>query len=70
MLFLPSSQIPASLRTGTTTLDEALQYSPLLALSGIDTPDASEYEFTLQIAEGEVFEVRPSSRGPALRGFA
>jgi hypothetical protein len=59
VLFLPSANVPDSLRTGDITLDEALQYSPLLALEGITTADAVEYDFTLQIAEGEVVEVRP-----------
>ncbi|GAA5905581.1 hypothetical protein JCM5296_003109 [Sporobolomyces johnsonii] len=69
VLFLPSSKVPDSLRTGTTTLDEAQQYSPLLALSDITTPDASAYDFTLQIAQGEVFEIfgfLPDGSGKAL----
>ncbi|GAA5839074.1 hypothetical protein JCM5353_008725 [Sporobolomyces roseus] len=57
VLFLPSSQVPDSLRSGTITVDQAQQYSPLLALDGITTPDAAQYNFQLQIAEGEAFEV-------------
>ncbi|BGP38528.1 hypothetical protein JCM10450v2_002476 [Rhodotorula kratochvilovae] len=69
VLFLPSSQVPDSLRTGTTTLDEAQQYSPLLALSGIETPDAQQYNFELQVEEGTVFELfgfLPDGSGKAL----
>ena len=58
VLFLPSSAVPDSLRSGTTTLDQALSYSPLLAIDGIPTADAASYPFELQIAEGTVFEVR------------
>ncbi|GAA5998218.1 uncharacterized protein JCM10292_001049 [Rhodotorula paludigena] len=57
VLFLPSDEVPDSLRTGTTTLDEAQQYSPLLALSDIETPDAAQYDFTLQVEAGAVFDV-------------
>lgn len=63
VLFLPSANVPASLRTGTTTLREALQYSPLLALSGIQTADANEFPFELQVATGDVFEVRVALLG-------
>ncbi|GAA5891251.1 hypothetical protein JCM6882_004636 [Rhodosporidiobolus microsporus] len=69
VLFLPSSEIPDSLRSGTTTLDEAQQYSPLLALSDVDSGDAAQYNFELQIAEGQVFEVYgflPDGSGKAL----
>ncbi|GAA5829334.1 hypothetical protein JCM11251_005010 [Rhodosporidiobolus azoricus] len=69
VLFLPSSEIPDSLRSGTTTLDEAQQYSPLLALSDVDSADAAQYNFELQIAEGQVFEVYgflPDGSGKAL----
>lgn len=58
VLFLPSSSIPDPLRAGTTTLDDAIKYNPLLAISGITTPDASQFDFTLQVATGQVFEVR------------
>lgn len=57
VLFLPSDEVPDALRTGTTTLDEAQQYSPLLALSDIETPDAAQYDFTLQVEAGAVFDV-------------
>lgn len=57
VLFLPSSSVPDSLRSGDTTLDEAQKYKPLLAVDGINTPDNDPYNFELQIAEGEVFEV-------------
>lgn len=63
VLFLPSDKVPAALLTGTTTLAVAQQYSPLLALSGIETPDASAYPFILQLAVGAVVEVRARSRG-------
>jgi hypothetical protein len=57
VLFLPSSEIPDSIRSGTVTVDQAQQYSPLLALSDITTPDAAQYNFELQIPEGTAFEV-------------
>jgi len=57
VLFLPSSEVPDSIRSGTVTLDQAQQYSPLLALSDIETPDAQQYNFELQIEQGAVFEV-------------
>lgn len=57
VLFLPSSQVPDSIRSGTVTVDQAQQYSPLLALDDITTPDAAQYNFELQIAEGTAFEV-------------
>jgi len=57
VLFLPSSEVPDSIRSGTTTLEEAAQYSPLQVIEGITTPDAQAYDFELQIAEGEAFEV-------------
>ncbi|GAA6051482.1 hypothetical protein JCM3770_004554 [Rhodotorula araucariae] len=69
VLFLPSSEVPDSLRTGETTLEQAQQYSPLLALSGIDTPDAQQYNFELQVEEGAVFELfgfLPDGSGKAL----
>ncbi|GAA5929619.1 uncharacterized protein JCM15063_004204 [Sporobolomyces koalae] len=69
VLFLPSSKVPDSLRSGTVTVDQAQQYSPLLALSDITTPDAQQYNFELQIAEGEAFEVfafLPNGEGKAL----
>lgn len=53
--------MPDSLRSGTTTVSEAEKYSPVLALEGIETPDAQQYDFELQIKEGEVVEVRFSS---------
>lgn len=58
VLFLPSSEVPDSIRSGEVTLEQAQQYSPLLALSGIETPDAQQYDFTLQVEQGAVFEVR------------
>lgn len=57
LLFLPSSSVPDSLRTGTTTIEEAIAYSPLQAIDGITTADNAAYDFELQIAEGTVFEV-------------
>ncbi|BGP01216.1 hypothetical protein NBRC10513v2_002167 [Rhodotorula toruloides] len=69
VLFLPSSQVPDSLRSGTTTLSEAEKYNPLLALEGIETPDAQQYDFELQIKEGEVVELfgfLPDGSGKAL----
>ncbi|GAA5913044.1 uncharacterized protein JCM6883_000497 [Sporobolomyces salmoneus] len=69
VLFLPSSEIPDSIRSGTITVDQAQQYSPLLALSDITTPDAQQYNFELQIAEGtefEVFAFLPNGEGKAL----
>ncbi|GAA5957124.1 hypothetical protein JCM3765_005414 [Sporobolomyces pararoseus] len=69
VLFLPSSEIPDSIRSGTVTVDQAQQYSPLLALDGITTPDAAQYNFELQIAEGTAFEVfafLPNGEGKAL----
>ncbi|GAA6007188.1 hypothetical protein JCM11491_003036 [Sporobolomyces phaffii] len=69
VLFLPSSKVPDSLRSGTITLDQAQQYSPLLALDGITTPDAQQYNFELQVAEGEAFEIfafLPNGEGKAL----
>ena len=38
-------------------MDDAQKYKPLLAVDGINTPDNDPYNFELQIAEGEVFEV-------------
>ncbi|GAA5910847.1 hypothetical protein JCM8208_001011 [Rhodotorula glutinis] len=61
VLFLPSSEVPDSIRSGTVTLDQAQQYSPLLALSDIETPDAQQYNFQLQIEQGAVFEASPPS---------
>ncbi|KAI5481651.1 hypothetical protein MNV49_002877 [Pseudohyphozyma bogoriensis] len=69
LLFLPSASVPASLRTGTTTIDVAIQYNPLLAISGITTADAAEFDFTMQIAAGQVVEVfgfLPDGTGKAL----
>ncbi|BGO90056.1 hypothetical protein NBRC10512_003590 [Rhodotorula toruloides] len=69
VLFLPSSQVPDSLRSGTTTVSEAEKYSPVLALEGIETPDAQQYDFELQIKEGEVVELfgfLPDGSGKAL----
>ncbi|GAA5925747.1 hypothetical protein JCM3775_001489 [Rhodotorula graminis] len=60
VLFLPSSEVPDSIRSGTVTLDQAQQYSPLLALSDIETPDAQQYNFELQIEQGAVFEASPT----------
>ncbi|GAA5852419.1 hypothetical protein JCM9279_001195 [Rhodotorula babjevae] len=69
VLFLPSSEVPDSIRSGAVTLDQAQQYSPLLALSDIETPDAQQYNFELQIEQGAVFEVfafLPDGEGKAL----
>ncbi|GAA5976625.1 hypothetical protein JCM11641_005644 [Rhodosporidiobolus odoratus] len=69
VLFLPSSEVPDSLRSGTTTLEEAQQYNPLLALSDIESADAAQYNFELQIEEGQVFELfgfLPDGSGKAL----
>ena len=57
VLFLPSGSLPASLSTGTTTLDEAAQYSPLQVIEGYTAADAAPYDFILQIANGQAFEV-------------
>ncbi|ORY88805.1 hypothetical protein BCR35DRAFT_301142 [Leucosporidium creatinivorum] len=69
LLFLPSSSVPDSLRTGTTTIEEAITYNPLQAIDGITTADNAAYDFELQIAEGTVFEVfgfLPDGSGKAL----
>ncbi|KAK4046001.1 hypothetical protein OIV83_006452 [Microbotryomycetes sp. JL201] len=69
VLFLPSSEVPASLRSGEVTLDEALALNPLQAIDGIDTPDNDQYSFELQIKQGEVFELfgfLPDGTGKAL----
>jgi hypothetical protein len=69
LLFLPSSSVPDSLRTGTTTIEEAIAYNPLQAIDGITTADNAAYDFELQIAEGTVFEVsfRTASSRPETR---
>ncbi|GEM06987.1 zinc finger, C2H2-type domain containing protein [Rhodotorula toruloides] len=69
VLFLPSLQVPNSLRSGTTNLSEAEKYNPVLALEGIETPDAQQYDFQLQVREGEVVELfgfLPDGSGKAL----
>ncbi|KAM0788254.1 hypothetical protein ACM66B_001405 [Microbotryomycetes sp. NB124-2] len=69
VLFLPSSQVPASLRSGEVSLDDALALKPLLAIDGINTPDNDQYDFELQIEQGEVFELfgfLPDGTGKAL----
>ncbi|GAA6000532.1 hypothetical protein JCM10207_008058 [Rhodosporidiobolus poonsookiae] len=69
VLFLPSASIPDSLRSGTTTLEEAQQYGPLLAIGDIETADAAAYSFELQIAQDQVFEMfgfLPDGSGKAL----
>ena len=57
VLFLPSADVPDSARSGTVQLSEAAGYSPLQVIQGITTPDASPYDFTLQLEEGTEFEV-------------
>lgn len=57
VLFLPPASIPASAQSGTVQLSDAAGWNPLQVIQGIQTPDASEYDFTLQIAEGTAFEV-------------
>ncbi|KAK4058244.1 hypothetical protein OIO90_000400 [Microbotryomycetes sp. JL221] len=69
VLFLPSSQVTASLRSGEVSLDDALEIGPLQAIDGINTPDNDQYNFELQIEEGQVFELfgfLPDGSGKAL----
>lgn len=58
VLFLPSASIPAAARNGTVLLQDALGYSPMLALGDITAADASGWDFEVQVAAGTEFEVR------------
>ena len=44
------------------TLASANQFSPALTVSGIDTPDASAHDFTLELPAGAVVEVNRGRR--------
>jgi hypothetical protein len=59
ILFIPSANVPPSIRTGTVTLTALLKYEPVFGLAGINIPDATSYDFTLGIAQGQVVEVSP-----------
>lgn len=64
VLFLPSADVPNSLRTGTTTLDEAQQVGPLQAISGLTAADNDAAPLQIQLAAGQVFEVSNDSLQP------
>ncbi|GAA6033589.1 hypothetical protein JCM8097_001472 [Rhodosporidiobolus ruineniae] len=51
LVFVPAAVAPS----GTTTLSAALALGPYQVVEGITTPDAAQYNFQLQIAQGESF---------------
>ncbi|KAL7009975.1 hypothetical protein EMMF5_000884 [Cystobasidiomycetes sp. EMM_F5] len=57
VLLLDSAAVPASARSGTLSLQQAVAYKPLQVIQNIQTPDAQEYDFQLQLANGQAFEV-------------
>ncbi|GAA6017356.1 hypothetical protein JCM10207_005606 [Rhodosporidiobolus poonsookiae] len=51
LVFVPAAVAPS----GTLTLTQALALGPYQVVEGITTPDAAQYNFNLNIAEGESF---------------
>lgn len=70
VLFLPSADVPNSLRSGTTTLEEAQQVGPLQAIPGLTAADNDAAPLQIQLAAGQVFEVRRSALHNLHRGSA
>lgn len=65
VLFLPSSSIPDSARSGTVELADAMTYDPVLTVGGIETADAAAVDFTVQIAAGTEVEVSTGATAPS-----
>lgn len=70
VLFLPTTNIPTLAAGETIQLADALGYTPLLALGGIETADAAGYDFTVQLEAGAEVAVSRTTLGGGELGQA